>query len=166
MLSAAGKETYEGRMYKKRYDGFINSIAGKPFPKLKLTLPDGKPFTEKDMAGKVVVFDFWASWCAPCIAYIPQLRQYYQKFQGKDVMIVSISVDETDAAWRKAMKEHPMDWTQLLADGGFYKGEVKKLLSIPSIPYVVVIDKQGKIAATLDFDQKKELEQVVLKALQ
>lgn len=165
LLTEAGKNTYEGREYKKRYDGFVNSGAGKPFPKLKLTLPNGKPFTEKDMAGKVVVFDFWASWCGPCIAYIPKLREYYQKFKGKDVLIVSISVDDTDVLWRKAMKEHPMEWTQVYSTGGFSKGEAKKLLSLPSIPYVVVVDKEGKIAATLDFDQKKDLEKVVNTAL-
>ena len=165
LLTEAGKNSYEGKEYKKKYDGFINSAAGKPFPKLKMTLPNGKPFTEKDMAGKVVVFDFWASWCAPCIAYIPQMREHYRHFKGLDVLIVSISVDDTDAAWRKAMKAHPMEWAQVLTEGGFYRGEAKRELSIPSIPYVIVVDKQGKIAATLDFDQKKDLEQVVLKAL-
>ncbi|WP_341837959.1 TlpA disulfide reductase family protein [Chitinophaga pollutisoli] len=166
LLTEAGKNTYEGKEYRKKYDGFINSAAGKSFPKLKMNLPNGQPFTEKEMAGKVVVFDFWASWCAPCIAYIPQMREHYNHLKGLDVLIVSISVDDTDAAWRKAMKAHPMEWTQVLSDGGFYKGEAKRRLSIPSIPYVIVVDKQGNIAATLDFDQKKDLEQVVLKALQ
>lgn len=166
LMTEEGKNTEVGRLYKERYDGFVNSTSGKPFPKLKLTLPNGMPFTEKDMEGKVVVFDFWASWFAPCIKFIPTLRQYNERYKESDVLIVSVSVDETEDIWRKAMKDHPMEWTQVLSDGGFYNGEVKKLLSVPSVPYMVIVDKKGNIVSTLDAAQKEDLENIILKALQ
>ncbi|MEC5142950.1 TlpA disulfide reductase family protein [Chitinophaga sp. 212800010-3] len=158
-LGPNARKTWPGRELASVIEVFKKSAPGTVFPDLKLTGKNGKPFSIKNMAGKIVVLDFWASWCAPCRAYIPTLREHYEKYKGKGVEFISVSVDESKEKWQDALAELRMEWTQMLADGAFENGKgVKELLSINSIPHVIVVNKDGKIAASLDAYQKNELE--------
>lgn len=87
--------------------------------------------------------DFWASWCGPCRQEIPNLKEDYKEFSNKDVVFLSVSIDKDGAAWRKAMKEENMPWTQVNAPKA--GKDVMKQYQFSGIPYILVIDKEGRI---------------------
>lgn len=108
---------------------------------------DGKTVKLSSMIpqNEYVMLEFWASWCGPCRGEIPHLRKIHDKY--KDFTIVSISVDEKDADWRKAMKEENMSWTQGRLDGGIY-GQGAKTYNIQAIPMCLILDKEGRFYKT------------------
>lgn len=116
---------------------------GNPAPMFTCQNPKGKKISLDDFKGKVLVVDFWASWCGPCRKEIPHLKEYYEEFKGKDVDFLSVSIDQKEDAWRKAMKEENMAWKQgWVKDAG---KEVMNLYQFSGIPYIIVLDKDGKI---------------------
>lgn len=91
------------------------------------------------------MLEFWASWCGPCRGEIPHLRQVNEVL-GKDFNLISISIDEKDADWQKAMEEEGMVWTQLIAPGGF-EGEAYQKYRVQGVPYSLILDGEGRIVA-------------------
>lgn len=119
-------------------------LPGRPLPQFEATLAgNNKKITPADFKGKVLVLDFWASWCGPCRMEIPHLKEYYNEFKGKDVEFLSVSIDAKDADWQKAMKEENMPWLQAhVPNAG---KEVMELYQFSGIPFILVIDKDGNI---------------------
>ncbi len=116
---------------------------GNPAPDFEFQTPKGKKVTLNKYKGKVLVVDFWASWCGPCRQEIPNLKQYYEKYKGKDVEFLSISIDAQKKAWEKAMKDEAMPWPQgWVPDGG---KKVMETYQFSGIPFIIVIDKDGNI---------------------
>ena len=120
---------------------------GNPAPAFKYETPDGKQtLGPADYKGKFLVIDFWASWCGPCRAEIPHLKEAYEAYKDKGVEILSVSIDKDDKAWRKAMSEEKMPWPQVKApDVG---KEAMALYQFTGIPHIVVIDRDGNIVGT------------------
>ncbi len=120
------------------------SAVGQPAP--DLTFPDekGKMVSLSDLKGKVVIVDFWASWCGPCRAETPKLKAIYEDYKGdKRVAFVSISIDEKKAAWTKALAEEQTPWINLLAPNS--GREAMDKYQFNGIPFIICIDKEGKI---------------------
>ena len=119
---------------------------GRPAPDFSLPDAEGKMHSLAEFKGKVLVIDFWASWCGPCRAEIPHLKEYCEEFmrEGKDVAFLSISMDAKEDAWLKAVKEEGMPWLQLrdTKPDGVSMGD---LYQFRGIPFILVIDKDGKI---------------------
>lgn len=90
---------------------------------------------------KYVMLEFWASWCGPCRGEIPHLVKVHKKYP--DFEIISISIDEKDADWQKAMKEEGMVWKQLRNPGGF-KGVIQDEYNIQGVPTCIILDKEGR----------------------
>jgi thiol-disulfide isomerase/thioredoxin len=99
----------------------------------------------EDYKGKIVVIDFWASWCGPCRNEIPHLKEVYEKYHPQGVEILSVSIDKKEAAWRKALAEEEMAWTQVLAPKA--GKQTMKDYQFSGIPFIIILDKQGKIVA-------------------
>ena len=120
---------------------------GEKYADIDVQTPDGKTVKLSSLIpeGKYVMLEFWASWCGPCRAEIPHLVRVHEKY--KDFNIVSVSVDEKEADWQKAMKEERMTWTQARITGGIMGEEMKKF-NITGIPMCMVLDGEGRFYRT------------------
>ena len=117
---------------------------GQVAPEFSYPTPDGKKkLGPQDFKGEILVLDFWASWCGPCRAEIPHLKEAYREYHSQGVAFLSVSIDKDEAAWRKAMKEEKMPWMQVQAPKA--GKEVMKLYQFSGIPYILVLDREGRI---------------------
>lgn len=116
---------------------------GKNAPVFEYPDADGKMLGIADFKGKILLIDFWASWCSPCRKEIPKLKEAYQKYAGEDVKFLSVSIDKDESAWRKALADENMPWPQVrTSDVG---AKVSKDYYFSGIPHMVLIDKEGRI---------------------
>ena len=111
-----------------------------------LTLPDlnGKMVSLSELKGKVVLIDFWASWCGPCIHNNPKLVKLYNKYHGKVLEIYGISLDEDMDSWKKAVRHDRLAWVQVIDDRGWDAASASKY-GVDMIPSSFLIDRQGVI---------------------
>lgn len=110
---------------------------------------DGNPRHISEIAGKsrFLFIDCWASWCGPCVADLPRLKEIYEKYKDKGFEILGVSFDRNQVTWKNAMKRHDLPWTNWLSvDEG---AEMMKSLQMKGIPYGILIDSKGNI---LDLD--------------
>ncbi|MCD8185446.1 MAG: TlpA family protein disulfide reductase [Rikenellaceae bacterium] len=94
--------------------------------------------------GAVVLVDFWASWCKPCIAEIPFLSGLLDKYGEQGLLIFGVSLDQNPEAWRQALNNHPMPWVQA-CDGEGWESRIPRDYGIQAIPFTVLIDGRGTI---------------------
>ena len=107
--------------------------------------PDGTPYTMKDAKGKVIVVNFWATWCGPCHALEPLFARVASQFQGlPDALFLSANCDEDETLVGPYLKKDKLPTTVVFADG------LDRLFSVASFPTVIVIDREGKIAYRTD----------------
>lgn len=138
---------------------------GRPAPEFTLARRDGSLLSLSDFRGKVVILDFWASWCRPCRASFPWVREFYKEYKDKGVEIVGVSIDEKRASWEKALDEEQLPWPQVIDEWvkGTYR--VGGLFYVRAVPMFVIVDKEGKIVVRTHLESKEELSAVVEKAL-
>ncbi|MCD0490412.1 TlpA family protein disulfide reductase [Pedobacter sp. MC2016-14] len=115
---------------------------GSPIPGIVYNDPNGKPVDIKSFKGKYVLIDFWASWCGPCRKAIPEIKTLYSQYKEKGFEVLSVSVDTDNAAWRRAMTEEAMPWTQVLSPD---KNKTLADFMIIGIPTLYLVDRDGKI---------------------
>ncbi len=119
---------------------------GSAAPDVELVTLDGKKFRLADLRGKLVLVDFWATWCGPCVAELPNVREAYEKYHSRGFDVISISFDKTDSAVRSFAKRHGMIWPQILADGAD-KGPLARTWGVSGIPATFLIGPDGKVLA-------------------
>ena len=112
-----------------------------PAPDFTLTDLNGNKTTLSAQKGKVVFLDFWATWCPPCRASIPEVERLYEKFSGKNVAFFGINVESDPAAVRDFVAKKGIKYTVLLGDD-----KVSKVYEIQGIPTFYIIDQSGNIA--------------------
>jgi thiol-disulfide isomerase/thioredoxin len=110
-------------------------------PAFEITTIDGKQVSLDDLQGKVVLMDFWATWCGPCREALPNIQHIAQKFAGQPLVVLSISLDSDDGAWKKFVADHKMTWMQA-RDGGF-TGPLSRQFNVNAIPHTFTIDADG-----------------------
>lgn len=122
------------------------TAVGEKFKDLKGLNPEGEEISLSDYAGKgkIVLVDFWASWCPPCRKDMPLLVEAYAKYKDKGFEIVGVSLDKTHEDWTKGISELNITWPQM-SDLKYWESEHAKLYAIRSIPYTVLIDGEGTI---------------------
>lgn len=113
-------------------------------PDFKMNDPEGKPIQLSSLRGKVVMIDFWASWCAPCRQENPNVVKLYQQYHGKGFEIIGVSLDRTKEDWVKAIKDDNLAWVHV-SDLQFWQNAAARLYSVNSIPQSFLLDKDGKI---------------------
>lgn len=131
-------------------------------PEIALPSANGDTIRLSSLRGKVVLLDFWASWCPPCRASNKQLVKLYPKFRDKGFEIFAVSFDDNKSKWTKAIQKDKVNWMQANDDGGW---EAKTALAwdLRVIPTTYLINKEGKlIAADLE---GKELEKALKEIL-
>lgn len=99
------------------------------------------------LKGHIVVLDFWASWCGPCRKEIPIMKQLWNKYKGKGVSFVSISIDDNRGKWLKAAAEEQLPWTSLWDSGGYNNSKTRPVMGFSQIPCTFVIGRDGRVAA-------------------
>jgi thiol-disulfide isomerase/thioredoxin len=110
---------------------------------------EGEPHKVSDYLedNKLVLLDFWASWCGPCRAEIPNLKDIYATYHSKGLEIISISLDDNTEAWSSAVKDLDMPWVQL-SDCKGWNNKAAQLYNVSSIPYMILFNNSGKVVAS------------------
>jgi peroxiredoxin len=116
---------------------------GKPAPSFEAQDLSGKTVGLESFKGKYVLIDFWATWCAPCIAELPRLQDAYRKYHGAGFEIVSVSLDETRTAVTDFVKVRKLPWPQL--HNGTAGADLVDAFGVSSIPAAYLVDPEGKI---------------------
>ncbi len=115
---------------------------------LDIELPDtsGVPVKLSSQFGKVILLDFWASWCPPCRAENPNLVKLFHKNKDKNFTIFSVSLDKKKESWIKGINDDQLSWTHV-SDLAFWNSSAAKLYGVRAIPSNVLIDASGTIVA-------------------
>jgi len=145
----------------------VNAWAGSPATLPPFSLPDleGKAWSDAAFAGKPIIIDFWATWCATCKETVPNLLEIAHKYKDKGLVVVGISVDKgSDSKIKKAAKKLGIDYL-VLRDK---ENALSKDFGFNGIPSLYVFDAMGKAQLALpgyDPDQEKQLDAAVAKAV-
>ena len=112
------------------------------------SLPDqfGQTVEWKEFSGKYVLIDFWASWCAPCIRELPNIKKLYEECKDMNFEIVGVSLDRDKEKWINAIKEHGMPWPQL-CDFKVWDTQPAKLCNVDAVPFTILVDPKGNVIA-------------------
>jgi len=124
-----------------RYLQRVELARARMAPAFALTALDGQRITMDGLAGKVVLIDFWATWCGPCREALPHVREIARKFQGQPLVVLSVSLDKDEAKWKDFVAKNAMTWLQY-RDGSF-DGPIAKLFLVDAIPATFSIDADG-----------------------
>ena len=118
------------------------TAAGRPSPDFTASDREGRSYTLADLRGKYLYIDLWASWCGPCRREAPHLKRLAERFAGRDILFVGVSVDTDRAAWEKALDEEQLPGLQLWLDPSSSFAED---YGVESIPRFILLDKEGHI---------------------
>ena len=138
-------------------------LPGMEAPEIAMKDADGNIRKLSDLRGKVVLIDFWASWCGPCRRENPNVVKMYNRYHPQGLEIYSVSLDKTRDAWLKAIKEDGLIWPNHVSDLNGWTSSGGKAYGIMSIPATVLVGPDGKIIARNL--RGKELEAAIVKAL-
>jgi peroxiredoxin len=117
---------------------------GSPPVGFEVTSINGKKLSPEQYKGKVLLLDFWATWCAPCRQEMPNVIKVYDKYNKKGFEIVGISLDRSRDAFDRYIEKYDMNWPQFY-DGKYWQNELATLYGVSSIPATFLIDKKGNI---------------------
>jgi thiol-disulfide isomerase/thioredoxin len=137
--SGKGDAAIRGRA--ARFFDRVDLARARMAPAFTVTTLDGQHISMDELAGKVVLIDFWATWCGPCREALPHVRSMAQKFQGQPFVVLSVSLDNDAAKWKDFVAKNGMTWLQY-RDGGF-EGSMARMFLVKAIPATFSIDADG-----------------------
>jgi len=164
-LSGAYKDTYLGKYLASRISGAKATSEGATAITFTKKDNHGEPFTLSSLKGKYVLLDFWGSWCGPCRASHPHLKEIYAKYKDKGLEIVGIAdekandLNEAKAAWLKAIQDDGINWIQVLNNYDKKTTDLAMAYGITGFPTKILLDKNGKVLFKLVGNGGDELDQ-------
>lgn len=132
---------------KQKIDEMKVKMVGEEAPDIMDQTPDGGTYSLKQMRGKYVLIDFWASWCGPCRRVNPHVKMLYDKYKDKGFDILGVSLDRSKEAWIQAINADGLPWHHV-SDLQQWNSKWSRLYGVQGIPYTVLLDKEGKILAS------------------
>jgi len=143
-------------------DGWRKIKAGEKIPDFEFVdaIVDGKKWSRESMRGSFALLDFWATWCGPCVAEFPSLRETHRRFKDQGFAILAISLDSDRDQYLKYIKENIPEWGNVLVIDGF-DSELVRQFELSSIPRTILIDPAGVIVAVDDDARGQKLIQVL-----
>lgn len=135
----------------KKSKAIIGTEIGNKAPELKYKNTDGQDIALSSLKGKIVLIDFWASWCGPCRRENPYLVAAYKKYHnkkfknGKGFTIYSVSLDKSIDSWKKAIQQDSLIWENHVSDLKFWNSEPAAIYGVKGIPMNWLIDGNGII---------------------
>jgi len=147
-LDSALSKSYPNSQYVKLFSDKVQAMKrvaiGALAPEISLPDTTGKMVTLSSFKGKVVLIDFWASWCGPCKLALPNVVRIYNKYKDKGFTVLSVSLDKDKDSWMEAIDKFHLTWTQV-SDLKYWNSKVVSLYDFNSIPFTVLVSADGKI---------------------
>lgn len=152
MIPENERTSFVAKWLVNRVEVLSHQIINAECPDFTFIDANGKNVSLKDFRGKIVVLDFCASWCGPCRKEMRSMLTIYNDLKADDLEFISVSLDDSEAKWRKMLDEEKLPWVMLWDKTGFPKNSktpsaIQAAYGFYSIPFLVVIDKEGKLAA-------------------
>lgn len=146
LLGENAKASTYGQKISERLAKLDAVAIGKTAPDFTLNTPDGTPLAMSDIKGKVKIIDFWASWCGPCRKLNPDVVKLYNKYHGKGLEILGVSLDRDKDKWVEAIQEDNLTWNHV-SDLQYWNSAAAQLYAVNSIPHLVLLDENNTIVA-------------------
>lgn len=134
-------------MLHNEYEQANRTAIGAVAPEITLPTPEGNMLSLSSLRGKIVLLDFWASWCKPCRMENPNVVRLYNKYKDKGFTVFSVSLDKSKDAWVEAIKNDNLSWPNHVSDLKMWETPLVKLYNFNGIPQTFLIDREGKIMA-------------------
>ena len=149
MVPEQDRNTASARWLAHRVDSLGKFAVGAQAYDFEFVDTEGKTVRLSDFRGKLVLVDFWASWCGPCRYEMKSLLPIYEELKDEDLEFISVSLDKREQDWRKMLDVEQLPWVMLWDQEGFVVGNepntIQRAYGFYSIPFIVLIDKDGKI---------------------
>ena len=131
------------------------TIPGAEAPDFTLNDPEGNPVTLSSLRGQYVIVDFWASWCKPCRAGMPAMKELYAKYHDKGLEIIGVSDDNDHDKWRQAIEQDQTPWIHVVDEFPEENkpARVGQLYAVHYIPSYFLLDKEGKVIGKMEHEE-------------
>ncbi|WP_342328458.1 TlpA disulfide reductase family protein [Pedobacter sp. FW305-3-2-15-E-R2A2] len=169
-LSPVFKSTMEAAEISRRIEQLKITASGKQAVDFSRKDQFGKSIKLSDFKGKLVLLDFWGSWCKPCRETHPHLKELYQRYKDKGLEIVAVaqekggSLAENEKSWKAAIKKDGINWVHVMNAGGTDL-DIVKVYGITAFPTKILLDKEGKILMRATSGFNEEIEEMIIRLL-
>lgn len=146
MMTPAVQQTFFGTRLKTLVDASLKTAIGASAPEFEGMTPEGKLLKLSSLKGKILLVDFWASWCGPCRQENPNVVKAYAEYNPKGFDILGVSLDQEKDKWLEAISQDGLNWPHV-SDLMGWKSKIAGMYGVQGIPQNFLLDKEGKVVA-------------------